>query len=59
MFISICVMGTQKGDNPNIFISELLPLFCQKVNCSDKAPEGDTHALGSTPFQYSNNICDF
>ena len=28
MFISIFVMDSQKGDNPNIFISELLPLFC-------------------------------
>ena len=24
-------MDTQKGDNPNIFILELLPLFCQKI----------------------------
>ena len=43
-------MGSQKGDNPNISISELLPLFCQKLKFSDKAPAGDTCAPGSTPF---------
>ena len=43
-------MGSQKGDNPNIFISELLPLLCQKLKNSDKAPAGDTRAPGSTPF---------
>ena len=46
----MCVMGSQKGDNPNIFISELLPFFCQKLKFSDKAPAGDTRAPGSTPF---------
>ena len=46
----MCVIGSQKGDNPNILISELLPLFCQKLKFSDKAPAGDTRAPGSTPF---------
>ena len=35
MFISMCVIGSQKGDNPNNFISELLPLFCQKIKFSN------------------------
>ena len=30
MFISMCVMGSQKGDNQNIFIIRVIPLFCQK-----------------------------
>ena len=44
------VIGSQKGDNQNIFISEVLPIFCQKFKFSDKAPAGDTRAPGSTPF---------
>ena len=31
MFTSTCVMGSQIGDNLNIFILELLPLFCKKL----------------------------
>ena len=46
----MCVIGSQKGDNPNIVISELFPLFCQKLKVSDKAPAGDTRAPWSTPF---------
>ena len=32
MFISICVMDTQKGNNPKKIISKLLPLFLLKIN---------------------------
>ena len=31
LFISICMMDTQKGNNQNIFLSELLPLFLSKI----------------------------
>ena len=47
MIILICVIGTQKGDNQNYFLSELLPLFGQNMFFSDKDPAGETRAPGS------------
>ena len=31
MFISICVMDTQKGNNPKIFYQSYCPFFCWKL----------------------------
>ena len=57
--ISICVLGTQKGDNPTIYKSELLPLFCKKNKSSDKdhkVPTVNAQSPGSTPFYFYDKM---
>ena len=45
--------GNIKGDNLNtLYISALLPLFCQKSFFSGNVPTGDTHAPQSAPFYF-------
>ena len=46
-------MGTQIEDYSNLFISKVLPFFCQNFKFSEKEPhtQSDTHALWSTPFK--------
>ena len=51
VYINMCDGYTKREGNPNIFISELLPLFLSIV-FSDKVPAGDTRAPGSTSFEF-------
>ena len=50
VYINLCDGFTKRRIIQIFFISELLPLFCQKLKCSDKAPASDKRASGSTPF---------
>ena len=50
MFISLYLMSKQKEDNPDLFISQLLPLAFHFKSNSDREPAGNIFAADSTSF---------